>query len=222
MRRRSHCCFGAGGKQHVVRARYFAPLAGEPGIGKSRVTQVIVDSLRDRPHTQLRLSCSPHRQDSALFPIISYIERTADFQRGDNDEQRLIKLERVLSCASKVCSDAVPLVADLLSVPIINRYPPPPALTPQQRKDKTLVAVLAYIEGLAASRPLLLVIEDVHWSDPTTLELIDLIVERAPQAAASRHRYLSAGIRLTMDGTRPNEHDDIRSTNGTAQRGNRR
>lgn len=75
----------------------------------------------------------------------------------------------------------MPLVADLLSVPIINRYPPPPALTPQQRKDKTLVAVLAYIEGLAASRPLLLVIEDVHWSDPTTLELIDLIVERAPQ-----------------------------------------
>ncbi len=158
-----------------------ALLAGEPGIGKSRVTQTMVEFLRDQPHEHLRLFCSPHRQDSVLFPIIGHIERAADFRRGDTDEQRLVKLEGILARASKVCSDAVPLVADLLSVPTGNRYPPRSPLTPQQRKEKTLAVLLAHIEGLAASRPLLLVIEDVHWSDPTSLELIDLIVERAPR-----------------------------------------
>ena len=92
-------------------------LAGEPGIGKSRITQAMVELLHDEPHTQLRLFCSPHRGDSALFPFIGHLQRTAEFQRGDSDQQRLIKLETVLARASKVCDHAAPLIANLLSVP---------------------------------------------------------------------------------------------------------
>jgi class 3 adenylate cyclase/predicted ATPase len=156
-----------------------ALLAGEPGIGKSRIAQSIVELLSDEPHTRLRLFCSPHRQDSALSPFISQIERSAGFQRGDTGGQRLVKLEAALAQATTVFASAVPLIADLLSIPTDDSCPRL-TITPEKRKEKTLAALLAHVEGLAASQPLLLVIEDVHWADPTSLELIDLIVERAP------------------------------------------
>ncbi len=92
-------------------------LAGEPGIGKSRVAQTIVQLLSDEPHTQLRLFCSPHRQESALSPFISQIERAAGFQNTDTDEQRLAKLEATLAQQLTPSANAVPLVADLLSIP---------------------------------------------------------------------------------------------------------
>jgi class 3 adenylate cyclase/tetratricopeptide (TPR) repeat protein len=157
-----------------------ALLAGEPGIGKSRIAQTIVELLSDEPHTRLRLFCSPHRQDSALSPFISQIERSAGFQRGDTAEQRLVKLEAALVQAATVFPSAVPLVADLLSLPTDDGCPRL-TVTPEKRKEKTLATLLAHVEGLAASQPLLLVIEDVHWADPTSLELIDLIIERAPR-----------------------------------------
>ena len=150
-------------------------LAGEPGIGKSRVAQTIVQLLSDEPHRLLRLFCSPHRQDSALSPFISQIERAAGFQGADTDEQRLVKLEAAFASGS-----AVPLVADLLAIPTGDRYPRL-TLTPEKRKEEILAALLTHVESLAASQPLLLVIEDVHWVDPTSLELIDLIVQCAPR-----------------------------------------
>jgi predicted ATPase len=97
------------------------------------------------------VSRSPHHQDSALFPTISQLERAAGFRRDDTDQQRLDKLE-ALAEASADLNEAVPLIADLLSVPIGNRYPPL-SLTPQKRKEKALGALLAQLEGLAARRP---------------------------------------------------------------------
>jgi class 3 adenylate cyclase/predicted ATPase len=154
-------------------------LEGEPGIGKSRIAQTILELLSGEKHTRLRLFCSPHHQDSALYPSISQLERASGFRRADTDEQRLTKLEGTLAQATGNLGDAVPLLAELLSVPTGDRYPLL-TLTPQQRKELTLKALVANVEGLAASQPLLLVIEDVHWADPTSLELIDVIVERAP------------------------------------------
>ena len=113
------------------------------------------------------------------LPFISQIERAAGFQNTDTDEQRFAKLEAALAQATTAFGNAVPLVANLLSIPTGDRYPQL-TLTPEKRKEKTLAALLTHVEGLAASQPLLLVIEDVHWADPTSLELIDLIVERAP------------------------------------------
>src|SRR4029077_15524195 len=146
-------------------------ISGEPGIGKSRLAETAVERLSDDPHIRLRRFCSPHHQDSALFPTISQLERAAGFRRDDRDQQRLDKLEALLAEANADLSEAVPLIADLLSVPIGNRYPPL-SLTPQKRKEKTLRALLAQLEGLAACRPVLMVFEDAHWIDPTSLELL--------------------------------------------------
>jgi class 3 adenylate cyclase/predicted ATPase len=155
-----------------------ALLSGEPGIGKSRIAQKIVELVGEEPHTLLRLYCSPHRRDSALSPFISQVKQAAGIERADTEEQLLIKLAAALAQTTTLFGNAVPLVADLLSLPADDRYPRL-TLTPEKRKEKTLAALLAYVEGLTASQPLLMVIEDVHWADPTSLELIDLIVERA-------------------------------------------
>ena len=152
-------------------------ISGEAGIGKSRLAETVVEQLSDDPHIRLRRFCSPHHQDSALFPTISQLERAAEFRRDDTDQQRLDKLEALLVEASADLSEAVPLIADLLSVPVANRYPTL-SLTPQKRKEKTLGVLLAQLEGLAARRPVLMVFEDVHWIDPTSLDLLDLIVDR--------------------------------------------
>ena len=153
-------------------------LSGEPGIGKSRIAETILERLSGEPHTRLRYFCSPHHQDSALYPSIAQLERAAGFRRDDTDEQRLTKLEAVLALAANDLSEAVPLLADLLSIPTGDRYPALD-LTPQKRKEKTLRALVAQVEGLAARQPVLLVFEDVHWIDPTSRELFDLIVGRA-------------------------------------------
>ena len=154
-------------------------LSGEPGIGKSRLAVELQEQLQAELHTHLGHFCSPHHQDSALFPIISRLEREAGFQRGDTDQQRLDKLEAVLARATNDLGDAVPPIADLLSVSSGNRYPALD-LTPQKRKEKTLRALFGQLEGLAAHHPALTVFEDVHWIDRTSLELLDLIVDRVP------------------------------------------
>ena len=153
-------------------------LAGEPGIGKSRIAETILERLSGEPHTRLRQFCSPHHQDTALYPSIAQLERAAGFRRDDTDEQRLTKLEAVLALAANDLGEAVPLLAGLLSIPTGDRYPALD-LTPQKRKEKTLRALVAQVEGLAARQPVLLVVEDAHWADPTSLELFELIVERA-------------------------------------------
>jgi class 3 adenylate cyclase/predicted ATPase len=152
-------------------------LAGEAGIGKSRVIRTVLDLLDTEE--QLSLFCSSHRQDSALHPFITQLARSAGFRQGDTDEERLVKLEATLGRAAEERRDAIALLAELLSVPTGDRYPSL-NLTPQKRKERTLQGLVAHIEALATSSPLLLTIEDVHWADPTSLELIDLIVEQTP------------------------------------------
>jgi class 3 adenylate cyclase len=159
-------------------------ISGEPGIGKSRIAQTIVERLSNEPHTRLRSFGSPHHQDSALYPTITRLERAAGFRREDTAEQRLAKLERVLDQATDDLSDAVPLLAALLSIPTGDRYPPL-NLTPQKQKEKTLHALVAQVEGLAAKQPVLMVSEDVHWKDPTSLELLDLTVDRVAPCRCS-------------------------------------
>jgi hypothetical protein len=154
-------------------------LSGEPGIGKSRIAETVLERLSGEPHTRLRLFCSPHHQDTALYPSITQLERAAGFRRDDMDEQRLTKLEAVLALAANDLREVVPLLAGLLSIPVGDRYPVLD-FTPQKRKEKTLRALVAQVEGLAARQPVLLVVEDVHWADPTSLELFDLIVELVP------------------------------------------
>ena len=173
-------------------------ISGEPGIGKSRVAQNIVERLANDPHIRLRYFCSPHHQDSALYPSITQLERAAGFRREDTDEQRLSKLETVLAQATNDLGEVVPLMADLLSIPTGDRYPPL-NLSPQKRKEKILQAQLAQVEGLAARQPVLMVFEDIHWSDPTTRE--SLRPPRRPPTESPRlgDSNLSARVRAALD-----------------------
>jgi class 3 adenylate cyclase/predicted ATPase len=155
-------------------------ISGEPGIGKSRIIQALLERVSNEPHTRLRYFCSPHQQDTALYPTINQLERAAGFRRDDTDEQRLAKLEAVLGQATNDPSESVPLLAALLSIPTGDRYPPLD-LTPQKSKEKTLTALTVQVEGLAARQPVLMVVEDAHWIDPTSLEWLDLTVDRVPR-----------------------------------------
>jgi class 3 adenylate cyclase/predicted ATPase len=154
-------------------------VSGEPGIGKSRLAQTLIDRLAGEPHTRLRLFCSPHHQDHALYPTITQLERAAGFRRDDTADERLDKLEAVLAQATNDLGEAAPLLAALLSIPTAERYPPLD-FTPQKHRAKTLQALVAQVEGLAARTPVVMLFEDSQWSDPTSLELFDLIVDRMP------------------------------------------
>ena len=148
-------------------------ISGEPGIGKSRIIEAIQERLGAEPHTRLRFFCSPHHQDSALYPAIAQLERAAGFRRDDTAEHRLDKLETVLLQANNDINEIAPLLADLLSIPTGGRYAAID-VTPQKRKEKTLAALVAQAEGLSSREPVLMVFEDVHWSDPTTRSCSDL------------------------------------------------
>ena len=152
-------------------------ISGEPGIGKSRIARAVQDRLSTEEHTRLRYFCSPHHQDTALYPITVQLERTAGFRRDDGNEQRLTKLEAALAQATSNLDEAVPLLADLLSIATGHRYPVP-SLSPQKRKERLLQTFLAQVEGLAAREPVLMIFEDAQWSDPTSREALDLIIDR--------------------------------------------
>jgi tetratricopeptide (TPR) repeat protein len=154
-------------------------VTGEPGIGKSRIAETILERLINEPHTRLRYFCSPHHEHSALYPVITQLERAAGFRRDDTDEERLDKLEAVLAQGTTDLKDTVPVLTDLLSIPSADRYPPL-NLRPEKRKEKILHVGCTQVEGLAARQPVLMVYEDVHWSDPTTRELLDLLIDRIP------------------------------------------
>jgi hypothetical protein len=151
-------------------------VSGEPGIGKSRLTAALVERLQGEPHIRLRYFCSPYRQDSALFPFIDQLGRAAGFARDDTPSTKLEKLESLLVGAAPSVED-VALLADLLSLPASERRPLPD-LSPLQKKQRTLEALIRQLEGLARQQPVVMVFEDAHWIDPTSRELLDLIVER--------------------------------------------
>ena len=151
-------------------------LSGEPGIGKSRLTAALLERLATEPHTRLRYFCSPQRTDSALFPIISQMERAAGFTHADTGQVKLDKLDAVLALASTSKQDAA-LFAEMLSLLNDGRYPAI-ELTPQQRRQKTLEALTAQMEALSRANPVLMIFEDVHWIDPTSLEALGRAVDR--------------------------------------------
>jgi class 3 adenylate cyclase len=146
-------------------------LTGEAGIGKSRLTRALIESVGE-PHRRLRYFCSPHHGDSPLYPVIAQVERSAGFERGDAAETRLEKLQAMLAYLGTSPSDAA-LIADLLSIDGSEARWPRPDLAPPQRKQRTLDALRRTIEAQAGLLPILAVFEDVHWIDPSSLELLD-------------------------------------------------
>ena len=153
-------------------------LSGEAGIGKSRLTAALLERFANEPHTRLRSFCSPQHTDSAFYPIIGQMERAAALSRNDSLQAKLDKLDAMLAQSSTSAQDAA-LLAEMLSLPNDGRYPAL-ELTPQQRRQRTLEALVSQIVALSRQNPLLMIFEDAHWTDPTTLELFGRIVDRIP------------------------------------------
>ena len=151
-------------------------LSGEPGVGKSRLAAALEEQLAEEPHHRLRYFCSSYHQNSALYPFIAQLERAAGFERDDTPELKLGKLEALLAPLSPPEKE-IALLADLLSLPGSSRYPPLD-FTPQRKKEETLQACLRQLNALAGQRPVLIVFEDLQWTDATSRELLDLIIER--------------------------------------------
>lgn len=151
-------------------------LSGEAGIGKSRLTAALLERVAAEPVTRLRYFCSPQHTDSALYPIIGQIERSAGLAHDDNPQEKLNKLDVVLAQTSTPPEGAA-LFAEMLSLPNDGRYPAL-KLTPEQRRQRTLEALILQVEALARSRPVLMIFEDAHWIDPTSLEVFGRAMER--------------------------------------------
>ena len=151
-------------------------ISGEGGIGKSRLTAALLESVATEPHTRLRYFCSPQHTDSALYPIIGQMERAAGLGYDDKPQAKLDKLDAVLAQTSTSREDTT-LFAEMLSLSNDGRYPAL-ALTPEQRRQRTLEALTSQLAGLASQQPLLMIFEDVQWIDPTSLEVLGRVVDR--------------------------------------------
>ena len=174
-------------------------LSGEAGIGKSRLTAALLERLSDEPHTRIRVFCSPQNTDSALYPSIGQMERAAGLTRDDKPQAKLDKLDALLAQSSTSSEDAS-LFAEMLSIPNDGRYPAL-QLTPQQRRQRMLNALVLQAVALSRQKPLLMIFEDAHWADPTSLELWGRIVDRIPSLQNSIDRDIPAGVRGAVDRT---------------------
>jgi len=154
-------------------------LSGEAGIGKSRLVQVLREQVIEEAATHLVCQCWPYQQHSPLAPLITLLQQALDVGPTATLVVRLHALEQALAPLPQPLDEVVPLFAALLSVPLPARYP---ALTmsPQRQKQHTLHALLTLLLHMASQKPLLLVIEDLHWVDPSTLEWLSLLVDQSP------------------------------------------
>src|SRR5262249_32107255 len=152
-------------------------LPGEPGIGKSRLVHASLERMVGEPHTRLRYYCSPYHANSALHPFIEQLERAAGFEPDDRPERKLDKLEALLSLATNDPAAVAPLFSTLLSIPAGTRYATLNMPAPRQR-ELTIAALLDQLSGLAAHRPVLMVLEDSQWLDPTSTEVFERVIER--------------------------------------------
>src|SRR5262245_21041468 len=156
-------------------------LSGEAGIGKTRLVEVLRERAHSEGATRIAFRCSPYHQNSALYPVIDHVQRFLHWHRDDTPEARLDKLEQALQTSRLPLAEVVPLFAALLSVPLSEHYPPL-HLTPQLQRQKTQEALVAWLLEEAERQPVLAVWEDLHWADPSTLDVLSLVLEQVPTA----------------------------------------
>jgi class 3 adenylate cyclase/tetratricopeptide (TPR) repeat protein len=157
-------------------------IQGEAGIGKSRLVEAMRTRLDD-DHVWVATRCSPYHTNTILYPIIEHLKRVMGWRTEDDDARRLKKLESALETRSLPLERAVPLYTELLGLPLpAGRYAPL-QLTPPEQREQTLDALAGWLLDEAEHRPVLHVWEDLHWADPTTLELLNLYIEQSPTVA---------------------------------------
>ena len=158
-------------------------LSGEAGIGKSRILAALRDRIENDPHVTVRYQCSPHHVNDAFYPISSQIWYAAGFVSGEPAASRLDKLEAMIALARLDTKNIAPFLAALLSIPVGERYPPL-EMAPSEQKERTIAALIALFEGLTKDAPVLALLEDTHWIDPTSLDVFGRLVDRLPSLRA--------------------------------------
>ncbi|MEM7022224.1 MAG: AAA family ATPase [Pseudomonadota bacterium] len=157
-------------------------LSGEAGIGKSRISRSLVDSLAEENHIRITYQCSPYHSDSALYPAIQQLSRSAGIRSDDSVDDKLDKLEELLALSSDNVGAIVPLIAALIEIDPAHRYGPL-NLLPAQQRAKTFTVLIDQLIGLTRRGPVLFLVEDAHWIDPTTLELVEQVLARIESAS---------------------------------------
>ncbi len=152
-------------------------LSGEPGIGKSRILSALGQRLDAQGGQALRFQCSPYNLNSAFWPVIDNFERTLKFTRDETANAKLDKLKALIVTQYGLPLADVRFVAAILSISCDQRYGPLPMM-PQKRKDETLRTLVDVIEAVSRGHPSVLLLEDAQWADPTTLEVLDLLIDR--------------------------------------------
>jgi class 3 adenylate cyclase/tetratricopeptide (TPR) repeat protein len=160
-----------------------ALLSGEAGIGKSRVVATLAERIADEPHLAIRYQCSPHHVNDAFYPIVSHIWRAAEFASDESSGARLEKLETMARRSQLEPKEIVPFMASLCSVPLEGRYAAL-EMAPAEQKERLIAALLAFLEGLTKEAPVLALLEDAHWIDPSSLEVFTRFVDRLPSLRA--------------------------------------
>src|SRR5712691_9280396 len=158
-------------------------LSGEAGIGKSRLVQMLKDHVAHEPHTRWECRSSSYFENTALFPVTELFQRLLRFQAEDTPDEKLEKLEHALSQYRLPLEESVPLFTPLLSLSLPEHRYPSLNLSPQRQRQKTLETIVAILLELAERQPVLFILEDLHWTDPTTLELLGLLLDQTPTAA---------------------------------------
>jgi class 3 adenylate cyclase/predicted ATPase len=158
-------------------------LSGEAGIGKSRLVQVLKDHVASEPHTRWECRSSPYYQNTALYPLIDLLQRALQWRQDDTPAQRVEKLEQTLRRYRLPVEESVPLFAPLLSLSVPEDRYPPPHLSPPRQRQKTLESLVAILLELAEREPVFFILEDLHWTDPTTLEFLALLIDQTPTAS---------------------------------------
>ncbi|HEV8712676.1 MAG TPA: adenylate/guanylate cyclase domain-containing protein [Candidatus Binatia bacterium] len=156
-------------------------LSGEAGIGKSRLVQELKEHVITEDATRIEFRCSPYHQNSAFYPIIEHLQRLLQFAPHDTPQAKLAKLQETLAAYRFPQADTLPLLAALLSLPHPEGTPPL-MLSPQKQKQKTQEALVAWIIEEAEKAAVFCAWEDLHWTDPSTLEVLSLFLEQIPTA----------------------------------------
>jgi len=165
------------GQGHVIL------LTGDAGIGKSRLVQVLKDHVANEPHIRWECRSSEYSQNTALFPLTDLFQRILRFAAHEPPDEKLGKLEQALRQYRLPLQESVPLFAPLLSLPIPEDTYPPLQLSPQRQRQKMLETIVAILQEDAERHPVLFILEDLHWTDPTTLELLNLLIDQTPTAS---------------------------------------
>jgi predicted ATPase len=165
------------GQGHVVL------LTGDAGIGKSRLIQTLKDHAANEPHLRWECRSAEYSQNTALFPLVDLFQRMLQFEAYETPDTKLAKLEQMLSPYRLPLEETVPLFAPLLTLPLPENHYPPLHLSPQRQRQKTLETIVAMLLERAEHQPVLFILEDLHWTDPTTLELLNLVIEQIPTTA---------------------------------------